>query len=364
MAKLTTYADIPELSDTAALFHDKSEYTYIINAEKYQQTGELDVKRVLKEDLLPEASTSYVFFKREGCHGYPLNEQDLTIKSSLGYVGPFQMNSAACNAFLKHMKENHPETAPYITAKGTSGYMNFVKKYPDKEKLIQTIENYALDGYFDGRIGKPDTLAKNLAKQLNKTDENGTPDATRLPLHVIASLPTGVIARGNGRAFDKNISKMTENNIDKHCISWISSNLGRNAYNQLKQVDYLTPEIIEQYQTMNLSGAEKLQQKYAELVRKQENKIIQNINTLGPASIAPKDNLNVSLAIPEELKLKIEPDNRQKKLLAKLQAKETKKKLKEKEETPSKTTVKKEQPTSTVTNNDILSRIKAEHGRL
>lgn len=361
MAEPKKYADIPELSDADAPLHNKDEYTYIINAEKYQQTGKLEVKRALKENLLPEASASYVFFMREGCHGYPLNEQDLTIKSNSGYVGPFQMNGASCNAFLKHMKENYPETVPYIASQGTSGYMNFVKKYPDKEKLIQTIENYALDGYFNGRVGKPDILAKNLAKQLNKTDENGTPDATRLPLHVIAALPTGVIARGNGLGFNKQIPQMTEKNLDNYCINWIKSNLGRNAYNELKQVDYLTPEIIKQYQTMNLAGAENLQQKYTELVQQQEQKITQKTNNADLANTAVQENVTT---ISNDITTQIAPDERQKRLLAKLCAKETKNKLNQKEETPSKTTEKKEHLVATNTNNTFLSFIKPERERV
>lgn len=137
------YDEIKEIPDNVAFMHKPEECTYIINAEKYQKTGEIEVKRVLKKDLLPEASVSYIFFKREGCQGYPLVEKDLYIKSSLGYVGPFQMNKAACNDFLKYIKKEHPEWAKYATGKGTAGYMDFAKNCPDKEKLLKTIEQYS-----------------------------------------------------------------------------------------------------------------------------------------------------------------------------------------------------------------------------
>ena len=151
------YDEIPELSDRQALLRQKDEYTYIVNAEKYQKTGELEVKRVMKKDLQPEASASYVFFKREGCQGYPLKEQDLYIKDASGkYVGPFQMDGNACNTFLKHIKETHPQWAKYAKGTGTTGYINFVKQCPDKEELLKTVEDYALSDYFNNRVGKPD----------------------------------------------------------------------------------------------------------------------------------------------------------------------------------------------------------------
>ncbi|MCM1323580.1 MAG: hypothetical protein NC218_05415 [Acetobacter sp.] len=265
------YDEIKEIPDEHAFWHKPEECTFIINAEKYQKTGELEVKRVLKEDLLPEASASYVFFKREGCQGYPLKEQDLYLKSPSGYVGPFQMDSNACNTFLKHIKNEHPQWAEYATGSGTAGYMNFVKKCPDKEELLKTIEQYALSDYFNNRVGKPEVLAQNLAAQMQKIDENGNPDATRIPLHVIASLPTGVIARGNGNGFKKKIPTLTEQNIDAYCKVWISDKThGVPAYNKLKEIDYLTPEIITQYQTMNLAGADKLQQQFQTIVEQKE----------------------------------------------------------------------------------------------
>lgn len=272
MSDIKKYDEIPELTDEQALFHSKSEYTYIINAEKYQETGELETKRVLKEDLCPEASASYVFFKREGCRDYPLKEQNLYLKSIGGrYVGPFQMNSDSCNAFLKHIKETHPEWSSYIKGKGTTGYMNFVKKCPDKQEMLDAIEAYALSDYFNNRVGKPEALAENLAKKLNKLDDQDTPDATRLPLHVISALPTGVIARGNGKGFNRKIPTLNEKNLDSYCKAWISDRRnGVPAYNQLKEVDYLTPEIIAQYQTMNLSGADKLKTQYQALVDQKE----------------------------------------------------------------------------------------------
>lgn len=271
MTDIKKYDEINEISDRAVSSHKPEEYTYIINAEKYQKTGELEVKRVLKADLVPQASVSYVFFKREGCQGYPLSEKDLYLKSPQGYVGPFQMNGNACNAFIKHICQTHPEWEQYAKGKGTAGYMNFVKKCPDKEELLKTIEQYALSDYFNNRSGKPKTLAADLASHFKKVDENGDPNATRLPLHVIASLPTGVIARGNGVKFQNKIPTLTEQNIDSYCKLWISDKTnGTPAFNKLKEIDYITPEIIAQYQTMNLAGADELQQQFQTIVAQRE----------------------------------------------------------------------------------------------
>lgn len=268
MAEIKKYEDIPEITDEDLYGkrYRKSDYTYIINAQKYQETGDIEIKRVLKKDLAPEASASYVFFKREGCQGYPLVEADLYLTSSgKKYVGPFQMDKNACNIFLKRMKQEHPEWTKYITHSGVNGYLNFVKECPDKKALLKTIEEYALSpqGYFKDRVATPEILAKGLAQQFQKTDKEGNFDATRIPLHVLASLPTGVIARGNGGKFKAEIPSLTERNIDARCINWISDKKnGAPAYKTLKSIDYLTPEILNQYQTMEFAGADKLIQNY------------------------------------------------------------------------------------------------------
>ena len=141
----------------------------------------------------------------------------------------------------------------------------------------------------------PQQLAESLALHFNKTDNTNAPDSTRLPLSAIASLPTGVIARGNGGNFQKKIPLITPDNCDAHYISWISDNVnGAPAYNKLKQINYLTPEIITQYQVMGLSGADNLQQQYLAQVSLQEESREAYIDSIKikPIPIAP-------LAVPD-----------------------------------------------------------------
>lgn len=327
MADTKKFDEIQGIPDEVAFMHRPHEYTYIANAEKYQKTGELEVKRVLKKDLCPEASASYVFFKREGCKQYPLVEKDLYLKSPNGYVGPFQMDGKACNAFLQHIETEHPEWKKYINGKGTAGYMNFVKKCPDKEALLKNIEQYALSDYFNNRVGKPEVLAANLAKHFNMVDANGAPDATRIPLHVIASMPTGVIARGNGKKFNKKIPTLNEKNIDAYCKAWISdNNRGVPAYNELKKIDYLTPEIIAQYQTMNLAGSSNLQEQFQTIVaQKEHNKEL--------AHEESKKGLKIELLAmhPEPPKLEEIPELYGRRMMMDLKTDKRKKKRKQKE---------------------------------
>lgn len=323
MTDIKKYDEIKEITDETAHMYSPDDYTFIVNAKKYQQTGEVEVKRVLKEDLISEASASYIFFKREGCRNYPIQERDLYLRNRK-YVGPFQMDKNACNAFLKHIRQKYPEWKNYTTGSGTTGYMKFVKSCPNKEAMLQEIEQYALSDYFNGRISKPDTLAANLASQLNKVDENNEPNATRLPLHVVASLPTGVIARGNGTQFQNKIPELNEQNIDNYCKLWISSNAnGVPAFNKLKEVDYLTPQIIDQYKTMNLSGAEELQQQVQALItQKETNKksalitlkdlLKEETLTMHPTQLPPEiRNEKIKLDL-QEIKMNRRIDNRKK----------------------------------------------------
>lgn len=273
------FEDIPELTEEQAHYHSKQDYTYIINAEKYQKTGELELKRVLKEHLNPHTSASYVFFRREGCQSYPLSDKDLLLKSSNGiYVSPFQMNSVSCNRFLADMKQNPEITKnmPDVTRgrKGTSGYLNFARNYPDKEHLKTVIEEYAIS--HNGFSSVPSEKAEKIARQLNLTDENGNPDATRLPLYTIAALPTHVISTGNGNRIQNDIPKLSPLNLETYSSKWTncSGNVnGTTAFKELTGINYLTADNIAQYQTMELAGAENLAQRYEQLVQQEETKV-------------------------------------------------------------------------------------------
>lgn len=279
MPQYDKYEDIPELTEEQAFFHNREDYTYIINAEKYQQTGELELKRVLKKDLNPHTSVSYVFFRREGCKSYPLSDKDLSLRSGDGsYVSPFQMNSNSCTRFLANMTQNTEikEHMPDVTHgyKGTSGYLNFVSRYPDKEHLKTVIEEYAISP--NGFSSVPSEKAEKIARQLNLTDENGNPDATRLPLYTIAALPTHVISTGNGSRIQSDLPKLSPLNLKTYSYEWINckkNENGKAAFEELSNINYLTATNIAQYQTMNLAGADNLAQRYEQLVEQEEGKV-------------------------------------------------------------------------------------------
>lgn len=92
---------------------------------------------------------------------------------------------------------------------------------------------------------------------------------------------------------------------------------------------------MKQYQTMNLAGAENLQQKYTELVQQQKQKITQKTNNEDLASTTVQENVTT---ISNDITAQIAHNERQRRLLTKLCAKKTKNKLTQKEETISETT--------------------------
>ncbi len=115
------FEDIPALSDTEAILYKPSEYAYIINADTYQLTGKIELKRVLKDELTSANALSLVY--RSECQTYEprANEDqlakyviDLRIMSKTGITkGPSQMDDAAITSFIKYLAAN-PETRQYV----------------------------------------------------------------------------------------------------------------------------------------------------------------------------------------------------------------------------------------------------------
>ena len=257
------FEDIPEISDTEVSAYNRNEYTYIINADKYQKSGKIELKRVLKDEL-----TKYVI--------------DLRIMSKTGITkGPSQMDDAAVSSFIKYLAAN-PQTRQYVlplikSTKGpvetvakelehkffdengdlrpmderdailhgdiyksiylndnawktvasaklkrfitsteaekkkkagkpvhlsntTKNYLCLTELFPSEELLIQQIEDYNLAFYQLGRPGKTKHVTAALARSMNLKDENGNLDATRLPPFAIAAAISSINWKGNGRA--------------------------------------------------------------------------------------------------------------------------------------------------------------------
>ena len=88
------FEDIPAISDLEASLYDRNEYTYIVDAETYQKTGEIKLKRVLAAEVTKANALSLVY--RSECQTYEpkKNEDqlakyviDLRIMSKTGITG-------------------------------------------------------------------------------------------------------------------------------------------------------------------------------------------------------------------------------------------------------------------------------------
>lgn len=115
------FEEIPSISDEEASTYNRNDYIYIVNAEEYQKTGKIELKRVLKDEVTKANALSLVY--RSECQTYnpkPTEDQlakyviDLRIMSKTGITkGPSQMDDAAITSFIKYMAAN-PQTRQYV----------------------------------------------------------------------------------------------------------------------------------------------------------------------------------------------------------------------------------------------------------
>ena len=114
------FEEIPSISDEEASAYNRNDYIYIVNAEEYQKTGKIELKRVLKDEVTKANTLSLVY--RSECQTYnpkPTEDQlakyviDLRIMSKTGITkGPSQMDDNAITSFIKYLAAN-PQTRQY-----------------------------------------------------------------------------------------------------------------------------------------------------------------------------------------------------------------------------------------------------------
>ena len=115
------FEEIPEISDDDAHLYKKGEYTYIINAERYQQTGEIELKRVLTAEVTKANALGLIFRSECGTYAPAENEDQITcydvdmllINSTGTFKGPMQMNDDAIVSFARYLAAD-PNTRKYI----------------------------------------------------------------------------------------------------------------------------------------------------------------------------------------------------------------------------------------------------------
>lgn len=115
------FEEIPEISDKEALLYNKEEYTYIVNAEKYQKDGTIELKRVLKDELT-QANVLSVIYRSECATYIPKENEDQITKYDINlkllnpsgkYKGPSQMNDIGVLLFVRYLAAN-PQTRQYV----------------------------------------------------------------------------------------------------------------------------------------------------------------------------------------------------------------------------------------------------------
>lgn len=362
------FEEIPEISDKEVALYAKREYTYVINADKYQKDGTIELKRVLKKELTKANALSLMY--RSECADYFPNENedqlvkynvDLKLISSSGkYKGPSQMNDMGILLFVKYLAAN-PKTRQYVlpllktkdgtnveaaaqrleqkfyTSKGkirdmdereavisspvyknlvlkdfawqtlaskklklyiakeesrrhirftntTKNYLCLTELFPSEKALQNSLEEYNLSFFPLARSGKPKSVLAALAENLNLKDDQGNLDATRLPTFAVAAALSHINWLGNGLkalAGAKRSGRFTQNNEKTNqklriiVKNWVSGKGKTYGVNELAALNIITPEIISQYQKIELPGAQRLALNYQKEVSKAEHKIKQ-----------------------------------------------------------------------------------------
>ncbi len=175
------FEDIPAISDKDAIKYNKNEYIYIINADKYQETGDIELKRVLKNEVTKANTLSLIY--RSECQTYePQKNEDqlakyiinLRIMSKTGITkGPSQMDDNAIKSFIKYLAAN-PETRKYVlpllkTTKGTpeEAAKELEKKFFDKNGNLRPMDER--DAILHGHTYKNITIKEDAWQHLAST---------------------------------------------------------------------------------------------------------------------------------------------------------------------------------------------------
>lgn len=172
------FEEIPEISDEDAVSYKKSEYTYIINAERYQQTGEIELKRVLTAEVTKASALGLVY--RSECGDYiPQENEDQIVRynvemkliNSTGtFKGPSQMNDDAIICFARYLAAN-PQTRKYVLPLITFEPSGKLKKQL-AEEMAQ--KNIAADKMLDFALEKLGKLYFNDKGKMLPMDDRNT----------------------------------------------------------------------------------------------------------------------------------------------------------------------------------------------
>ena len=348
------FEEIPEISDMEATLYNRNEYTYVVNSDLYQKTGQIKLKRVLKDEVTSVNLISTIY--RSECGDYiPKQNEDPLVKyvkdpwiiSSNGlYIGSTQMDDISILNFIKYLAAT-PSNQKYVLpllkcSKGSvetaaqelqhSFFYNNGDLLPIEERdkaisskaytslnivtgawsnlaasslrqhiqkirngtlsdtqktylyLAETIPNFnselekfQLNFYQLGRIVKPNQIIQALAENLNLKNSKNQVDATRVPTYIISASLSHINWKGNGKGALKSaqqpFSKNWQHEVLQTVKLWVTGKARKYGIDEMSQLNILTPQIIKQYQMIELSGAPELLKEYLKEVHIAESRV-------------------------------------------------------------------------------------------
>jgi len=140
------FEEIPEITDEMALSYRQDEYTYIINADTYRQTGAIELKRVLKDEITKSNVLSVMY--RSECADYiPKADEDQLVRYDLDlqvlsptgiYKGPSQMDDNTIETFIKYLAANPKYRSYVLPMLHTKDNSSVTKNTKELEKMFFT----------------------------------------------------------------------------------------------------------------------------------------------------------------------------------------------------------------------------------
>lgn len=180
----------------------------------------------------------------------------------------------------KETEISNKNKQPQSLSNTTKTYFCLTELFPNQDTMIKALEDYNLTTFPLNRQGKPKHVLSALALNLNLTDQDGNLDATRIPTYVISATLSHVNWKGNGRIALQDVQKIRHNKesltpekLKKLSASWVSGKGNRYGINEISKLNIITEDIIQQYQNIELPGANNLALAYQKAVLQKEEEL-------------------------------------------------------------------------------------------
>lgn len=254
-----------------------------------------------KKDVAPTLDSALVILEKkfydEEQHIRPFDERQdiITDKNFLAMrINTTAWQELASDNLKRYISKEEKKRHKKLSAT-TKCFLCLSELIPNQDTLKHELETYNLTTYPLGRKGYPKQIMMALALSLNLKTEEDNLDATRIPLFVIAASVSTLNWHGNGlealseaRAFKKTYTQHPDD-YDKYlkllAKKWTAGKGRRYGIDELAKLNIISPEIIQQFQIMELPGAENLMQRYMHAVEIEENKIKEQQKEIPPLAL-------------------------------------------------------------------------------